>query len=81
MIVGLIEKGDKDMETYAKDNYTIELAKINRDQSLVMWVKDDFKEFVVCTDYNEEKPMGSRWCWGHYFWDIVSAVEYAKTLS
>lgn len=60
--------------------FTIELAKINRDQSLVMWTKGNRKEFVVCTDYDAEKEVGSQWIWGHYFWDIVSAVEYAKTL-
>lgn len=61
--------------------YTTELMKINADQSLVLWTKPSgTKQFVVCTDYNEEKPVGSQWCWGHYFFDIVSAVEYAKTL-
>lgn len=57
--------------------YTVSLATLSNDKSLVLWVKESGnKEFVVCTDYDPEKPVGSQWIWGHYFWDIFSAVDY-----
>ena len=57
--------------------YTVELARLKTDRSLVLWVKESGnKEFVVCTDYDPNKPVGSQWIWGHYFWDVFSAVDY-----
>ena len=55
---------------------TTELARVN-DKSLVLWEKPSGnKEFVVCTDYDCNKPVGSQWCWGHYFTDVFDAVDY-----
>ena len=56
-----------------------DLLEKKGDKSLVMWVKPSGnKEFVVCSYYNSEKPVGSQWCWGHYFSTVTSAVEYLK---
>lgn len=57
--------------------YTVSLADLNSGKSLVLWVKPSGrKEFVVCTGYDPEKPIGEQWYWGHYFWDLFSAVDY-----
>ena len=57
----------------------IELMRINNDRSLVLWVTPEgHKRFVVCSFYDETLPMGQRWQWGHYFEDLISAVEYAR---
>lgn len=59
--------------------YTVELAKFDLQHSLVLWVsKTGIKQFVVCSYYDPEKPVGQQWSWGHYFWDLLDAVDYAK---
>ena len=55
---------------------TTELARIG-EKSLVMWEHEGGrKEYVVCSFYDGNKPIGSQWSWGHYFTDIFGAVDY-----
>lgn len=62
--------------------YTVELKKIDDRRSLVLWVTPEgHKKFVVCSFYDQEEPVGSQWCWGHYFEDIMDAVAYAKEVA
>ena len=67
--------------------YTKELAKIDDRRSLVLWVIEDAEgktikqEYVVCSYYDATKPVGSQWCWGHYFRNLFNAVEYAEEIS
>ena len=61
------------------NEYTIELKKIDKRRSLVLWVTPGgHKKFVVCSYYDPEKPVGSQWCWGHYFEGLDSAIAYIK---
>ena len=63
------------------DSFTMELAKIDDSRSLILWQKTSGnKEFVICTDYDPTKPIGSQWIWGHYFQNIVSAIRYAYNI-
>ena len=60
--------------------YTTELKKIDARRSLVLWEHPSGKkEFVVCSYYDPEQPVGQQWCWGHYFKDLEAAIEYAKS--
>ena len=57
---------------------TIELVKVN-DKSVVLWEhKSGYKQYVVCSYYDGEKPIGAQWCWGHYFTDLFAAVDYIR---
>jgi hypothetical protein len=59
--------------------YTVELKKVDDARSIVLWVHaSGRKEFVVCSYYDETKPVGQQWCWGHYFQDVCSAVDYTR---
>ena len=59
--------------------FTIELKKIDERRSLVLWMSPrGNKQYVVCSFYDEAKPVGSQWCWGHYFDDLWEAVDYAR---
>lgn len=59
--------------------YTVELKKIDERRSLVLWVKPEGrKEYVVCSFYEPDQPVGQQWCWGHYFSDLWDAVDYAR---
>lgn len=61
---------------------TIELEKIDERRSIVLWVHDSGrKEFVVCSYFDETKPVGSQWSWGHYFQTLSCAVSYAEEVS
>lgn len=63
------------------NNYTVELTKHDDgEHSLVMWCKNGNKEFVVCSYYDETKPVGSQWSWGHYFENLKDATEYLATV-
>ena len=55
-----------------------EILKFNATQSLVKRVKDDgtVYEYVVCSNYNDNAPEGSKWDWGHYFKDVKDALRY-----
>jgi len=56
---------------------TVIKASKDNQHYLVLWIHPSGKkEFVVCSYYDEEKEMGSRWCWGHYFNEIEDALEY-----
>lgn len=60
---------------------TLELIKINSQRSLVLWIKSNGrKEYVVCSYYDPTKEIGSQWYWGHYFFNLFDAVEYAKEI-
>lgn len=62
-----------------REEYTIELKKIDARRSLVVWVTPEgHKKYVVCSYYDHEKPVGEQWCWGHYFLDLWDAVDYAR---
>jgi len=57
---------------------TIELCRVG-DKSVVVKLLDGMvKEYVVCSYYDGTKKYGDQWCWGHYFNDLVLAVEYFK---
>ena len=58
--------------------FTIELAKVDENRSLVVWVKDQGRKFVVCSYYDKSRPIGIKWDWGHYFDDIFDAVDYIR---
>lgn len=59
--------------------FTIELKKIDERRSLVLWMGQcGAQKYVVCSYYDNTKPIGSQWCWGHYFTDLYEAVDYAK---
>jgi len=59
------------------NEFTLELKKSNDGQhSIVLWHAGSKNQYVVCSYYNEEKAIGSRWDWGHYFDDICSACDY-----
>ena len=57
-----------------------ELLKFNEIQSLVEITKTDgvreYKEYCVCSCYDDTKSEGSKWCWGHYFTTMESALKY-----
>lgn len=59
-------------------DFTIELAKVDDTRSLVVWVKDQRRKFVVCSYYDESRPIGIQWDWGHYFDDIFDAIDYIR---
>ena len=58
-----------------------EILKFNATQSLVERVKDDgtVYEYVVCSNYNDNAPEGSKWDWGHYFSTMENALKYIVT--
>ena len=67
--------------------YTKEIMKINKAQSLVLWIDgnktdncDDAMKFVVCSHYDPSRPIGQQWDWGHYFNDIIHAMDYVHKL-
>lgn len=54
------------------------LLKINKDQTLVEITNDNGTiQYCVCSCYDESLPIGSRWCWGHYFPTLEGAIKYA----
>jgi hypothetical protein len=55
-----------------------EILKISEKQSLIARIKDDgsIYEYVVCSNYDDNAPEGSKWDWGHYFTAIRDALEY-----
>lgn len=59
--------------------YTLELAKFGdgSDRSLVVWVKDGkIINFLTCSYYQPDQPVGQQWCWGHYFDNLMDAVNF-----
>ena len=58
-----------------------ELLKFNATQSLVVRIKDDgtIHEYVVCSNYDDNAPEGSKWDWGHYFMTMEGALKYIAT--
>ena len=58
-----------------------ELLKFSERQSLVVRIKDDgtIHEYVVCSNYDDTKPEGSKWDWGHYFCTMEGALKYIAT--
>lgn len=59
------------------NEFTVELMKIDERRSLVLWCYGDHKKFVVCSYYDPTKEVGTQWYWGHYFFDLKDAMEYA----
>lgn len=58
-----------------------EILKFNATQSLVARIKDDgtVYEYVVCSNYDDTRPEGSKWDWGHYFSTMENALKYIAT--
>lgn len=56
---------------------TRELLKLNERQSLVEIEKTNSTEYCVCSYYDDNKPEGSKWSWGHYFSSLENAIKYA----
>ena len=56
-----------------------ELLKINERQSIVEIEKGDRIEYCVCSYYDDTRPEGSKWDWGHYFSSLEGAIKYAAT--
>lgn len=58
-----------------------ELLKFNDRQSLVVRTKEDgtIHEYVVCSNYDDTAPEGSKWDWGHYFSTMEGALKYIAT--
>jgi hypothetical protein len=58
-----------------------ELLKFNDRQSLVVRTREDgtVHEYVVCSNYNDTAPEGSKWDWGHYFSTMEDALKYIAT--
>ena len=56
-----------------------ELLKLNARQSIVEIEKGSRTEYCVCSYYDDSKPEGSKWTWGHYFGSLESAIKYAAT--
>lgn len=54
-----------------------ELLKLNDQHSLVEIEKGNNIEYCVCSYYDESKPEGSKWSWGHYFLTMEHALKYA----
>lgn len=54
-----------------------ELLKFNERQSLVEITKDNGTiEYCVCSYYDDNRPEGSKWDWGHYFATMENALKY-----
>ena len=55
-----------------------EIFKFNKRQSLVARVREDdtVYEYIVCSNYNDTQPEGSKWDWGHYFKELKDALKY-----
>lgn len=58
---------------------TRELLKLNERQSIVEIEKENSTEYCVCSYYDDSKPEGSKWSWGHYFTTLENAIKYAAT--
>ena len=60
---------------------SLELLKFNERQSLVQIFKDngEHHQYCVCSYYDENKPEGSKWSWGHYFTTMEGALKYIAT--
>lgn len=58
-----------------------ELLRFSESQSLVARIKEDgtIHEYVVCSNYDNTKPEGSKWDWGHYFCTMENALKYIAT--
>ena len=56
-----------------------ELLKLNERQSIVEIEKGNETEYCVCSYYDDNKPEGSKWTWGHYFFSLEDAIKYAAT--
>lgn len=56
-----------------------ELLKLNERQSIVEIEKGNTTEYCVCSYYDDNKPEGSKWTWGHYFLTLEDAIKYAAT--
>lgn len=56
-----------------------ELLKLNERQSIVEIEKRNATEYCVCSYYDDSKPEGSKWTWGHYFSTLENAIKYAAT--
>lgn len=54
-----------------------ELLKLNETQSIVEIEKGNSTEYCVCGYYDNSKPEGEKWCWGHYFSTLENAIKYA----
>ncbi|MBE6121162.1 MAG: hypothetical protein E7190_00430 [Erysipelotrichaceae bacterium] len=58
---------------------TFELHKFDNQHSLVLLIyPSGEKEFVCCSFYDPEKPIGSQWEWGHYFDNLEDALKYGN---
>lgn len=59
-----------------------ELGKINKMQSMVEILNENNEpvEWVVCSEYDANRPFGSQWIWGHYFSNFVDACLYVHQL-
>ena len=58
--------------------FTMELAKIDDVRSIVLWEYNGSKKYVVCSHYDATQPVGQQWYWGHYFFNLFEAVDYAR---
>ena len=47
-------------------------------KAIVKLEKDDLVEWLVCIDFDNSKPEGSKWSRAAYFDSLLKAVEYAK---
>jgi len=57
----------------------VELDKVG-ELSLVVWSHEDSskKEFIICSGFDDSKPEGSKWYWGHYYQNLDDAYKYWK---
>lgn len=53
-----------------------ELLKFSERQSLVEITKGNRIEYCVCSYYDDNRPEGSKWDWGHYFNTLEGALKY-----
>ena len=53
-----------------------ELLKFSDRQSLVEIKKGNSIEYCVCSYYDDNRPEGTKWDWGHYFMTMEDALKY-----
>lgn len=58
---------------------SVELTRFDDSHSLVVIIfRDGSREFVVCGNYDQSRPMGDRWDYGHYFDELDDALNFAN---
>lgn len=53
-----------------------ELCKLDDRRSALIIEDGTMTKYVVCSYYDPTRPEGSQWCWGHYFHEFKTFVEY-----